>query len=191
MDTLDFLSRHSLIDLRQSGLVNRYRFINKDDTLLNEKKLIKEICETTQGRLQKQIDRIGEFVGFFTKDGCIHSSIANYFETPLINPCGHCSYCENGRSISLDKSEYKSETLTLNLGDVKRTISEHSHVLKSSSRMTKFLLGIRTPYLTKNKLVKSKYFSYYEGKSWKQVNHYVVSLQYMWDNHALLCPNTA
>jgi len=72
----------------------------------------------------------------------------------------------------LAKSEYSLETL--NLGDVKRDISEHSHVVKSSSRMTKFLLGIRTPYLTKNKLVKSKYFSYYEGKPWKQVNQYVL-----------------
>jgi ATP-dependent DNA helicase RecQ len=174
IDTLDFLSGHCLIDLRQSGLVNRFRFINKNETLQNEEELIKEICETTQSRLQKQIDRIGEFVGFFTKEWCIHSSIASYFETPLTKACGHCSYCENGGSISLAKSEYNVETFILNLGEVKRTIIEHPHIVKSSSRITKFLLGIKTPYLTKSKLVKNKYFSYYEGKSWKQVNNYVI-----------------
>jgi ATP-dependent DNA helicase RecQ len=171
LDVLEFLNHNNLIDLKMSILVNRYRFINKVNTHSNKEKLIEEICTTTKGHLDKQIQRIGELISFFTNNKCIHKSISNYFDTDIQKNCGHCTFCYNGESITMSKMS--NVMIDFNINDFKSSLAGHDHILKSSSRTSKFLIGIRTPYASKNKLTKNKYFASLEGKAWANVFPFV------------------
>lgn len=167
LDVLDFLDREGLIELKMSNLINRYRFVNHSSTLSQCQNLINDICDTTQWHLEKQLSRINELVAFFTGDGCIHQSIARYFVTPLIQSCGHCSYCISGKSVKLHDSI--APHIDLNIGDVKEALSDHPHIIDSASRLSKYLLGIRSPYISRNKLSNQKYFGVLEGREWSDV----------------------
>lgn len=172
MNTLSFLDQKSLIELALSGLENRFQFVDKAQTLLIKDKIIADITQLTAGHLQNQLDRIGELVGFFTDDNCIQAAIAKYFETPLSADCGHCSYCLTQIAAELilkaDAGD-NQDSLSFDVVEFKRSLSSHQHIVTSDSRMAKFLLGIRTPYVSKNKLAQSEYFGLCAGNAWDQV----------------------
>jgi len=171
IDVLDFLDQKSLIELKMSNLINQFRFLDKKKSLSEKESLIEDVCQTTDSHLEKQLNRITDLIGFFTNEKCIHNSIASYFETPLEGSCGHCSFCISGAGIVL--KDYVDKEVSFNINDVLSDLNGHQHIIMSHSRVSKYLLGIKTPYMTKNKLTKTKSFSSLNGTSWARVFNFV------------------
>jgi ATP-dependent DNA helicase RecQ len=171
MDTLDYLASKEMIEFKVDGLVNRFKFIDKAKTLSQKEELINEITTNSEAHLVKQIDRIKELISFFTDDTCIHSSIAKYFEVPLDSDCGHCSYCINKEGAKVIMPKLKN--VNLEAQNIKSELTSHPHILASESRLSKYLLGLSTPYISKNKLSSNKYFACLELRSWEEVQSFV------------------
>lgn len=91
---LDYLAEQRLIELRTEGVRQTFRLLDKPADL---KRLGDELHRRLLERERREIERLGQVLNLAGHDGCQVGLLAQHFGEKLPRPCGHCSWCRDGR----------------------------------------------------------------------------------------------
>jgi ATP-dependent DNA helicase RecQ len=152
---LDYLAEQQLLEVAVSELRNRYRRLRVPPDL---EALAADLHRRTLEREAREIARLNQVLALAAHDGCQVSRLGEHFGEPLPRPCGHCSWCLNGRKpaqllprpvAAIDPAVWhKAEELRRQQPDP----------LAEPRALARFLCGLTSPRLTRSRLTRDKLF---------------------------------
>ena len=163
---LDWLGEKKMLEVKVTGIRHRYRLIKKPDDptaladALHQRVLKREAAEIA--RLHQVIELIG-------RDGCQTAALAMHFGETLQQPCGHCSWCLDGKAELPERRDHpirpelQSEIQTLMRED------ESAALLRKPRALARFLCGVSSPGISRAKLVKQPLFGVMADVPFRQV----------------------
>ncbi len=148
---LDYLAEQNMLELKPSGLVHRYNKLRDPDSRHD---LADSLHKRMQHREESDLARIGEVVELLTQPDCQVDKLSRHFGESLDNPCGHCSRCLNSDGMKVpERAAVPIDEATWQQASQLR---QATPALASPVLFTRFLCGITSPRLTKEKLSRHK-----------------------------------
>jgi ATP-dependent DNA helicase RecQ len=145
---LDYLGEQQMVELKAAGVRNRYRRLKspEDTTALTER-----LVHSTLQREEREIGRLQQVVDWIQSATCQVADLCDHFDSPLENPCGHCTLCEQQEPVKLADRDVPpiAEKVWDETANLQR---EHRDVFSHPIVMTRFLCGISSPRLSRAKL---------------------------------------
>ena len=171
---LDYLEQSGDLILEVSGGRLGYRKldISRLDTSELKEKLVKRFAR----REQSDLSRLQLVVDLVNHEGCKTRFLLDYFGEELEADCGHCSYCLGGVNAALTRKETESQLLDRDLAEKMRQLQEqHPQALETPRQITRFLCGLSSPMLTKNKLTRDELFGRIKHSSFARIIEWVTA----------------
>jgi ATP-dependent DNA helicase RecQ len=152
---LDYLAEQRHLELQVAGVRHRFKLLDRPDNLAA---LAKSLHEKSLEREQREIARLGQVTAMVEHDGCQVSALGGHFGDPLLQPCGHCSWCMQGNRPSRlpPRREPRIDPKVLSQGLALRR--EHAAELRHPRSLARFLCGVSSPHLIRAKLQKHALF---------------------------------
>lgn len=145
----DYLAEQRLIELKAEGVRQTYRLLQRPDNL---DALADDLQRRLVEREKRELARLGQVLELAGHDGCQTALLAGHFGELLAAPCGHCTWCTNGRQrvkllprpeVSLDDGVWP-RALAL--------VREKPDVLGEPRALARFLCGLSSPRLSAARL---------------------------------------
>ena len=152
MRALDYLAEQNLLEVRAAGLRHPYRWLRPPGDL---DEMARSLHHHTLERETREIARLDQVLTLAVHDGCQTAFLAAHFGEQLPHPCGHCSWCENGRQpaklfpappVHLDEARLRQAA------SLRRENPDLAKALAGPRAFTRFLTGLPSPRLTRGKL---------------------------------------
>lgn len=163
---LDWLGEKQMLEIKVTGVRHRYRLINKaDDTTvladaLHQRVLKREAAEIA--RLRQVIELVG-------CDECQTAALAAHFGETLQQPCGHCSWCLDGKAKLHERPDHPIRPALLSEIQALMRKDESVKILQSPRSLARFLCGVSSPGISRAKLVKEPLFGVMADVPFRQV----------------------
>jgi ATP-dependent DNA helicase RecQ len=109
-------------------------------------------------RESREIARLNQVLELAAHDGCQVSQLGEHFGEPLAQPCGHCSWCLNGRTAArvlprpaaaIDESLWRQAAALR---------AQQPDPLADPRAFTRFLCGLTSPKLSRGKFTSLSLF---------------------------------
>ncbi len=146
---LDWLAEKDMLEVKVAGVRHRYRQIKKPD---NFKSLSEQLFQRMRKRETAEINRLHQVLELINSDTCQTAQLAKHFSEQLKQPCGHCSWCLQGK---VQLTERVKHNIPESIGEkisIFLSQNTHSHtILKSPRPLARFLCGIPSPVLSRGK----------------------------------------
>ncbi|KAI8947586.1 ATP-dependent DNA helicase recQ [Xylaria longipes] len=165
---LNQFNDHGLIQLKVSGVVNRYKILKK---LPSTPKEVGKITDKLHAEMEdRETDAMGRFQAvcdLLTDSKCFARALTTYFGMELPDgksKCGHCTYCLTGKPVALPHKP----TPPVN----KRGISDIlvACTVRDDPRfLARVAFGIKSPRVTQLKLDKTKVFGSLEDHDFESL----------------------
>lgn len=152
---LDYLAEQGHMELQVAGVRHRFKLLHRPDNLAA---LAKSLHEKAMQREEREIGRLGQVAKLVEHDGCQVSALGAHFGDPLAQPCGHCSWCQQGNRPSRlpPRPELRVDSAALSQGMTLRR--EYANELRNPRSLARFLCGVSSPHLIRAKLQKHRLF---------------------------------
>ena len=152
---LESFSEQGWIELKVTGLVHGYRKLRSweesDDLIV---KFVKQI----EDRESLEISRIDQVFALASTSYCQAATLSEHFGQTLEKPCGNCTAClEEGPREILALEGFSLESLDV-FPVLRELAGEYPELFASSRVVARFLCGLTSPALTKNKLSRHAQF---------------------------------
>jgi ATP-dependent DNA helicase RecQ len=154
VSVLDELGEQGLLELQLSGIRRQYHWKRAPE---DRAQLARSLHERVLARERAELHRLQQVMDLAALHGCQTGYLCAYFDDPLPEPCGHCSWCERGVAAVLPARERPeidpaiwSEAITVR--------AEHPDVLSDSRAFARFVCGIGSPGLTRARLGRHRLF---------------------------------
>ena len=161
---LDWLGEQQLLEVKVAGIRHRYQRLNQPDSL---EALAEDLYQRVLAREQAEIHRLQQVLDLVTLDDCQTNALAAHFGEQRTQPCGHCSWCLRG------KSELPPRHTPAISEDILRAVhalkQEQADVLTSPRQLSRFLCGITSPHISRNKLSTHTLFGSLENVPFAEV----------------------
>jgi ATP-dependent DNA helicase RecQ len=170
VSALQYLEEQRLLTLKAEGVRNRYR---RRRTPANPDELARSLHQRTLEREAREIERLRQVLALAGHDGCLVSRLGGHFGEPLAVPCGHCSWCLNGRrpaTIPPRPAPAIDPALREGVRELRR---EHPDLFGDARALTRFLCGLTSPKLTRAKLGSHPLFGKLDRVPFPQVSAWV------------------
>ncbi len=154
---LDYLEQKGDLELKVSGQRLGFRRITGQDIDIPalKEKLVKRFVT----REKNDIRRLQQVVEMVNHAGCKTRFLMSYFGEDIKKDCGHCSFCLNGENTPMERDKAGAERLDAALLKELHALREHyTEALRTPRQMARFLCGISSPLLIRNKLTKHELF---------------------------------
>lgn len=143
---VEFLADQGELELRPSGLRHGYRLTREPD----REALRAQLRELFERREERDIERIERVVSYAGNPGCLTQHLLSYFGEEL-EACGHCGPCHGAEPAPLPA------TKPVPLGEeesarIRKLVSERHEALAHPRQLTRFLVGLKSPGLSRAKL---------------------------------------
>ena len=160
---LDWLAGEGLVELKAEGLLHRYRRLRTADI----DALTDDLYERMLTREQAEVDRLAAVIDLAAMKDCQVRALSRHFsDSAPADPCGHCEHCLTG-PIALEKmAEVEIDAPTWELA---LQLKAEQPALADSRILARFLCGIRSPLLTRQKLTKHELFGCFSAVPFGQV----------------------
>ncbi len=144
---LDWLGEQQLLEIKVAGIRHRYQRLNQPDSL---ETLAEDLYQRVLAREQAEIHRLQQVLDLVTLDDCQTNALAAHFGEQRTQTCGHCSGCLREKSeLPLRHTQAISEDILRAVYTLKQ---ERADILTSSRLVARFLCGISSPRISRNKL---------------------------------------
>jgi ATP-dependent DNA helicase RecQ len=151
---LDYLAEQGWIELQTLGVRNRYERLR---TPSNLQQLSAFLFEKVTQREQSEITRLHQVVEFIEYDGCQVARLGQHFGEEEAGRCGHCNWClRDSQRVTLPPRQVKS--VEPSIWTEAKALQERYEILREPRVLTRFLCGLTSPALTKNKLTRLPLF---------------------------------
>jgi len=158
---LEYLSERGWIVLRAADARQRF-FRNTNVSSLDS--LVAELTERFARRETQDIQRVQLVTELVTAAECQTNLLLHYFGQERDIPCGHCSFCEQGKpSIFAAAPQPAPIHTALDAGTFAELCRAHPAVLNHPRQQARFLCGLSSPAVTRAKLAKHALFGALEG----------------------------
>jgi len=144
---LDWLGEQQLLEVKVAGIRHRYQRLQQP---VSTEELTMELHQRVLKREQAEIRRLQQVLKLIALDNCQTNALAAHFGEQRQQPCGHCSWCQRGKSeIPPRHSAAISEDILQKAYGLQQ---EQAEVLTTPRLLTRFLCGITSPRLSRSKL---------------------------------------
>jgi len=134
----------------------RYTLLDRPPSL---ETLVDGLVERFERREQAETERIARVVSLVTNDGCQVNALVGYFGEGRADPCGHCSFCLEGRAQRLPEAEESPELDALvDRGALAALATLHPDALAAARQRARLLCGITSPATARAKLTRDALF---------------------------------
>jgi ATP-dependent DNA helicase RecQ len=163
---LDYLAEQGLLTVKVADLRQRYR-------RLRMPKDVDALADALHGRTlereKREIARLNQVVELAGHDGCQASRLGAHFGEPLSEPCGRCSWCLNGQKPArlLPRPEPVIDAEVWRQAAALR--HDRPDVLSEPRALARFLCGLSSPWLSRNKLTSHALFGALEAVPFAEV----------------------
>src|SRR5215216_524613 len=153
---LGYLEQKALVELKPSDVRQRYTVLEHPGSL---SQLVERLAERFDRREQAEIERIGRVLSLVTHDGCQVRALVGYFGETRAEPCGHCSFCLDGKAQELPEASPRPAPETVvDRRALEALQAEHPEALGEPRQRARFLCGITSPATTRAKLTREPLF---------------------------------
>jgi len=152
---LDYLHDAKLLEVRAAGVRHRYRRLKVPASL---EQLATTLHERTVQRESRELARLAQVLDLARHDGCQVSHLGAHFGEPLDQPCGHCSWCCQGRQAAVlpaRRTRPIDEDIWRRAEQLRRA---HPALLGDPRALARLLCGITSPRTIRAKLSKDRLF---------------------------------
>lgn len=151
---LDYLGEQGMLEVKVAGVRNRYTILKQPD---NTEVLAQMLADDAIKREEREIQRLQQVLDWISLDQCQTSALCERFDQALESDCGHCNYCETGKSVTLYESAQIS--VSAQVLDAAITLQRlKPEVLATSVDVARVLCGLSSPGISKAKLTKHDLF---------------------------------
>jgi ATP-dependent DNA helicase RecQ len=152
---LDYLAQQHMLDVKAQGVRQRYRRLKTPDDL---EALAHALHRYVTDHEARQIARLQHVLDLAGLDGCQVSALCAYFDRPLAEPCGHCSWCLNNQT-PLALPQRSAPTVDANvLHHAVALRQAYPGALAEPHALARFFCGLTSPKLTRAKLSSHRLF---------------------------------
>jgi ATP-dependent DNA helicase RecQ len=161
---LHYLEEAGDLALKKSGVRQGYRLKNPVDDLQS---LATRLHELFQRREEADLLRLRQVVALAEHPGCLTAFVTAHFGEK-IPPCGHCARCRGEKAESLPRRApfSCSEDQLLVIQDL---LKKRPSALKTQRQLARFLCGISSPAVTRDRLTRHDAFGLLEGAEFQEV----------------------
>jgi ATP-dependent DNA helicase RecQ len=170
---LDYFQEKGWVELESKQMTEVYSLLNSD---FDSDALSAELHDYFTRHEQAEVARIHAMLEVFASERCLGYRLAEYFgDHNAPEQCGHCSVC-HGQVARLPAPPELPALVDKNFaalcGDFIHRHEQHTGVIPSAERVTRFLCGISVPLFTKLKaraipgFAALEEYPYAEVRSW-------------------------
>jgi ATP-dependent DNA helicase RecQ len=132
--------------------------------------LAAELARRFLRREAVEVERLQRVLELVTRDGCQTNALLAYFGEQRPEPCGHCSFCETGRPARLPPAAPLPPIDTVaDAAAVRALGAAHPAALGEPRQRARFLCGLSSPALTRDRLSRHPLFGALEGHRFAEV----------------------
>ncbi len=157
------LEEVGMLEVGVTGLRQGMRMLSRPSVEEVTRGLVDKVGRNEKGNLS----RIGNVVELLNHEGCKTQRLLAYFGETLEEPCGHCSYCESGKVVSIegiDRGLTEAERER-----VERFLAERPTGFSSPREGARFLCGITSPKTSRTRGSKGPLFGALETAPFQAV----------------------
>ena len=170
---LEVLEERDLVELRSSDV--RHRFTRLRETE-DAHTLARDLAGRFLRREAQEVERVKQVLDLVTADSCQTNILAGYFGELRSAPCGHCTRCVTGRSQSLPPPRRPAPLPAgLDPGAFRALRTASPQALGEPRQAARFLCGLTSPALTREKLSRHPLFGAFEDRRFRDVLEWCAS----------------
>ncbi len=151
---LDYLADQRWIELATSKVVHCYEI---DKTPSDLKELALSLYDRCLARRDQEIGRLQKQLAWFEHDGCQTNALAAHFDEVRTENCGHCHWCSHQTPMAMKPPIHVTIDDAL-WSKAEQFRTKHAKALELPSEFAKFLCGVRSPNLSRNRLTGQSLF---------------------------------
>ncbi len=169
---LDYLEQSGDLVLEVTGARLGFRRLNRDqfDPELLKEKLVARFDH----REQSDLSRLQLVLDLVNHEGCKTRFLLNYFGEDLEADCGHCSFCLDGANEVVQREAagagLPGDDLAENLRQLRL---EHAEALATPRQQARFLCGLSSPRLIREKLLRHPLYGRTEKTGFTEIMAWV------------------
>jgi ATP-dependent DNA helicase RecQ len=153
---LDYLEQQGLVEVKPADARQRYTLLDRPSSL---DALLDGLAERFERRERAEAERIARVVSLVTNPGCQVNALVAYFGEERLDPCGHCTFCLEGRAQQLPEAPRTAELDALvDRRALDALAGLHPDALGLGRQRARFLCGITSPATTRAKLTRDPQF---------------------------------
>ena len=161
----DHLASKGFIELRSADLRQRYQRLDSPDL----GRLGDELGQRFEKREAADITRLHQVIDLISHPGCKNIRLLAYFGDNRTQPCGHCSWCLEGRQTPLAATVARSSIAELLPASEWQPLRASQRCLSHPRQAARFLCGLTSPALTSAKLSRHRLFGILADIPFRQV----------------------
>lgn len=161
---LDYMSDQGWLELQTSKVQHCYRRLKMPEKLQD---LATELHDRCLRRQDQEIGRLQQQLEWFESDGCQTNALAAHFGETRSDACGHCNWCESKTPIDIQPPEYA--IIDEDEWQKAITFRDQHESLSSPTEFARFLCGVRSPQLTREKLTKEPLFGAFANLPYEEI----------------------
>jgi ATP-dependent DNA helicase RecQ len=153
---LDWLAAQGHVELRPSDVRLRYRILVRPDDL---DAIVSALVVRFAVREEAEIGRVRMPLALATLESCRTNALVGYFGELRDEPCGHCSFCLDGRASPLPVAMSVAPLPAgIDEAELAALVEGHRGALATPRQQARFLCGITSPATSKARLGKHSSF---------------------------------
>ncbi len=181
LTALTYFEEQGWLVLEPADVRQPYRRLREHEDV---EALVADLLRRFERRERSEIERIEAVLGIVTHAGCQTNALVGHFGQVRGAPCGHCSGCESGATRRLPEGRPPPPVpgeLTTGLAALR---AKHPRALAEPRQVARFLCGLTSPALTREKLGRHPWFGALAERRFAEVLALVGSPPTAWDTGA-------
>jgi len=156
VETLQELAAAGEISLQPRRVQQLYQ---RGETGVEVESVVTGLQTLFANREARDRERLQQVVDFAADPRCLTKRLVGYFGEKLAKPCGTCSSCLHpGRKPRRIPSSPIPGITTADVAVIQEIIAEKQPALSSARALTRFLCGITSPAILRDKLTRHHHF---------------------------------
>jgi ATP-dependent DNA helicase RecQ len=171
LKALSYLEEAGDIEIKPSGLRHRFRLLPRAKER-NPHEIATWLHGLFTSREKQDLGRLDGIVEFASAPGCSVRRLLNYFGEKTDSDCGHCGRCQGEKASPLPKGA-DTDISQADVEVITNLRAEGHAALRAKRQLARFLCGISSPAVTRDRLTRHDAFGTLEAVPFAKVLEYL------------------
>jgi len=168
---LSYLEEAGDIEIKPSGLRHKFRLLAGAKER-NPREIATWLHGLFTAREKQDLARLDGIVEFTSAPGCSVRRLLTYFGEKTISDCGHCGRCQGEKATPLPKGN-DADISQADVEAITNLRAEGHAALRAKRQLARFLCGISSPAVTRDRLTRHDAFGRLEDVPFAKVLEYL------------------